>query len=91
VDGWKCPTGAAFQPIASESAKQKQGLFPTRRGGTMLNEEGQRMPVIQGTDYPFRDGAALTAGVAPPGLSAAKVRPIERDNALRLLPRLRPA
>ncbi len=45
--------------------------------------------VLYGTDYPFRPGAEVTAGIAAHGFSAAELRQIERDNALKLLPRLR--
>jgi predicted TIM-barrel fold metal-dependent hydrolase len=45
--------------------------------------------VLYGTDYPFRDGAEVNEGIAAYGFSAADVAAIERDNALRLLPRLR--
>jgi predicted TIM-barrel fold metal-dependent hydrolase len=45
--------------------------------------------VMYGTDYPFRDGAEVNAGIADWGFSAADLRAIERDNALRLLPRIK--
>jgi 6-methylsalicylate decarboxylase len=45
--------------------------------------------VLYGTDYPFRDGAEVNAGIAEYGFSAADVRAIERENALGLLPRLK--
>jgi predicted TIM-barrel fold metal-dependent hydrolase len=47
--------------------------------------------VMYGTDYPFRDGAEVNAGIAAYGFSAADVRAIERENALALLPRLKGA
>jgi predicted TIM-barrel fold metal-dependent hydrolase len=47
--------------------------------------------VMYGTDYPFRDGAEVNAGIAAYGFSAADVSAIERDNALKLLPRLKAA
>jgi predicted TIM-barrel fold metal-dependent hydrolase len=47
--------------------------------------------VLYGTDYPFRDGAEVNAGIADYGFSAADVRAIERENALALLPRLKGA
>lgn len=47
--------------------------------------------VLYGTDYPFRDGAEVNAGLGAYGFSAADQRAIDRDNALRLLPRLKPA
>jgi predicted TIM-barrel fold metal-dependent hydrolase len=44
--------------------------------------------VLYGTDFPFRDGAEVNAGLAAYGFSAADMRAINRENALRLLPRL---
>jgi predicted TIM-barrel fold metal-dependent hydrolase len=41
--------------------------------------------VVLGTDYPFRRAVEEIAGVINYGFSAADVRAIERDNALRLL------
>ena len=41
--------------------------------------------IVFGTDYPYRTGAEHVAGLAPL-FSAAELRAIERDNALRLLP-----
>jgi predicted TIM-barrel fold metal-dependent hydrolase len=45
--------------------------------------------VMYGTDYPFRDGAEVNRGIADWGFSAPDLRAIERENALRLLPRIR--
>ncbi len=45
--------------------------------------------VLYGTDYPFRDGGEVNAGLAAYGFSASELRAIDRDNALRLLPRLK--
>jgi predicted TIM-barrel fold metal-dependent hydrolase len=45
--------------------------------------------VLYGTDYPFRPGAEVTAGIAAYGFSAAERRSIEREAAVRLLPRLK--
>jgi predicted TIM-barrel fold metal-dependent hydrolase len=45
--------------------------------------------MLYGTDYPFRDGAEVNAGLSAYGFSANDLRAIERDNALRLLPRLK--
>lgn len=42
--------------------------------------------VLYGTDYPFIDGAAETAGLVKHGFSAADLRAIDRDNAARLFP-----
>ncbi len=45
--------------------------------------------VMYGTDYPFRDGAEVNKGIADWGFDAANLRAIERDNALKLLPRVK--
>ena len=45
--------------------------------------------VLYGTDYPFRDGAEVNAGIAEWGFSPADLKAIERETALQLLPRLR--
>lgn len=45
--------------------------------------------VLYGTDYPFRDGAEVNDGLARYGFSPSELRAIDRDNALRLFPRLR--
>jgi predicted TIM-barrel fold metal-dependent hydrolase len=45
--------------------------------------------VLYGTDYPFRDGAEVNRGIAEWGFTAADRGAIERENALRLLPRVR--
>ncbi len=45
--------------------------------------------VLYGTDYPFRDGAEVNAGIAAWGFDAADLRAIERETALKLLPRLK--
>jgi 6-methylsalicylate decarboxylase len=45
--------------------------------------------VLYGTDYPFRDGAEVNRGIAEWGFTAADQRAIERENALRLLSRLK--
>lgn len=44
--------------------------------------------LLYGTDFPFRDGAEINQGIADYGFSAADLRAIDRDNALKLLPRL---
>jgi predicted TIM-barrel fold metal-dependent hydrolase len=44
--------------------------------------------VLYGTDYPYRDGAEVNQGIAAYGFSAADIAAIERENALKLLPRL---
>ena len=45
--------------------------------------------VLYGTDFPFRDGAEVNGGLAQYGFSAAELRAIDRDNALRLFTRLK--
>jgi predicted TIM-barrel fold metal-dependent hydrolase len=45
--------------------------------------------VLYGTDYPFRPGAEVTAGIAGYGFSAAERQSIERGAAINLLPRLK--
>jgi predicted TIM-barrel fold metal-dependent hydrolase len=45
--------------------------------------------VLYGTDFPFRDGAEVNAGIADYGFSAAEIQSIERGAALKLIPRLK--
>jgi 6-methylsalicylate decarboxylase len=45
--------------------------------------------VLYGTDYPFRNGAEVNRGIADWAFADADRAAIERENALRLLPRLR--
>lgn len=45
--------------------------------------------VLYGTDYPFRPGAEVNAGIAAQGFSPDEIRLIEREVALQLLPRLK--
>jgi 6-methylsalicylate decarboxylase len=45
--------------------------------------------VLYGTDYPFWDGRKVTTDLDKGPLSAAEKRAIDRDNALRLFPRLK--
>jgi predicted TIM-barrel fold metal-dependent hydrolase len=45
--------------------------------------------VLYGTDYPFRDGAEVNRGIAEWGFDAADLRAIERETALKLLPRIK--
>ena len=45
--------------------------------------------VLYGTDFPFRDGAEVIDGLAKHGFTAADRSAIDRDNALRLFPRLK--
>jgi predicted TIM-barrel fold metal-dependent hydrolase len=45
--------------------------------------------VLYGTDFPFRDGTEVNAGIADYGFSAADIQSIERGAALKLIPRLK--
>jgi 6-methylsalicylate decarboxylase len=45
--------------------------------------------VLYGTDFPFRDGAEVNQGIADWGFAAADLQAIERENAVKLLPRLK--
>jgi 6-methylsalicylate decarboxylase len=45
--------------------------------------------VLFGTDFPFRTASDHAKGLADYGFSAADLRAIERDNAVRMLPRLK--
>jgi predicted TIM-barrel fold metal-dependent hydrolase len=45
--------------------------------------------ILFGSDYPYRTGEDHVKGLAEYGFSAMDLRAIERENALRLLPRLR--
>ena len=45
--------------------------------------------VLYGTDYPFWDGRRVSNDLAKGGFSAADLRAIDRDNALRLFPNVK--
>ncbi len=45
--------------------------------------------VLYGTDFPFRPGAEVNAGIAAYGFSAADIETIECGGALKLLPQLK--
>ena len=45
--------------------------------------------VMFGTDFPFRTSTDHVKGLTDYGFSASDLRAIDRDNALRLLPRFR--
>ncbi len=45
--------------------------------------------LLYGTDFPYRDGAEVNAGLAAYHFSHRELRAIERDNALRLMPTLK--
>ncbi|OLB12013.1 MAG: hypothetical protein AUG14_00140 [Candidatus Rokubacteria bacterium 13_1_20CM_2_68_19] len=47
--------------------------------------------IVFGTDFPFRASADHVKGLTDYGFSASDLRAIDRDNALKLLPRLRTA
>jgi len=47
--------------------------------------------VLYGTDFPFREGAEVNAGIAAYGFKPNEVRSIEREIALKLIPRLKVA
>ena len=51
----------------------------------------QPSQIVFGSDYPYRAGIDHVKGLADYGFSNAELRAIERDNALRLLPRWRNA
>jgi predicted TIM-barrel fold metal-dependent hydrolase len=44
--------------------------------------------ILFGTDYPYRTGAEEINGLTAQHFAAADLRAIERDNSLRILPRL---
>ena len=43
--------------------------------------------IVFGTDYPFGNGSAIAEGMRWVGFTDAQLRAIDRDNALRILPR----
>jgi 6-methylsalicylate decarboxylase len=45
--------------------------------------------VMYGTDFPFRDGAEVNQGIADWGFSAADLQAVERENVLKLMPRIK--
>jgi predicted TIM-barrel fold metal-dependent hydrolase len=44
--------------------------------------------VLFGSDYPWGSAAATAAGLQRSGLTAAELRAIYRENALRIFPKL---
>ena len=52
-------------------------------------EEILLVRILFGSDYPYRTGEDQVKGLMEYGFSAADLRAIERDNAVRLIPRLR--
>jgi predicted TIM-barrel fold metal-dependent hydrolase len=51
----------------------------------------QTSQVLYGTDFPFRNGAEVNAGIAEYGFDTATMRTIERETAFNLIPRLKTA
>lgn len=45
--------------------------------------------ILYGTDFPYRDGAEVNGGLGSYRFSSAERMAIDRDNALRLMPRLK--
>jgi 6-methylsalicylate decarboxylase len=45
--------------------------------------------LLYGTDYPFREGGEVNGGIAAYGFTPDDVRSIEREVALKLIPRLK--
>jgi predicted TIM-barrel fold metal-dependent hydrolase len=45
--------------------------------------------ILFGTDYPWGSAAATAAGLQRSGLNATELRAIDRENALRIFPKLR--
>jgi predicted TIM-barrel fold metal-dependent hydrolase len=41
--------------------------------------------ILYGTDYPYRTGTDVNAGLAGQGFAPQDLRSVERDNAVRLL------
>jgi predicted TIM-barrel fold metal-dependent hydrolase len=66
-------TAGASNPVAMQALKT---LVPVSQ-------------ILFGTDAPFFDGPAQVRGLQASGFTAAELREIDRDNALRLVPRLK--
>ncbi len=68
-------------------------LRAQRQGGRDRQAEHllhvDRLVVRGGTDFPYRTAAEHVKGLADYGFSASDLRAIERDNAVRLMPRLK--
>jgi predicted TIM-barrel fold metal-dependent hydrolase len=45
--------------------------------------------VVFGTDFPYRTAADHVKGLTAYGFSASELQAIDRENALRLIPRLK--
>ena len=61
-------------------------LFPALKALLTIIPPSQ---VLYGTDYPFWDGRRVADDLAKGGFSAAERRAVDRDNAVRLFPRLK--
>ena len=48
-----------------------------------------RAQVLYGTDFPFWDGRKVNEGLAKGGFTPSERMAVDRDNALRLFPRLK--
>jgi len=82
----KVPNGALYE-LKRFYYDVAQAAHPTALASLL-----KLVPVSQvlfGTDYPFRTSADHVKGLAEYGFSASDLRAIDRDNALRLLPRLK--
>jgi predicted TIM-barrel fold metal-dependent hydrolase len=63
-----------------------QAAYPATLGGLMRLVPTSQ--ILFGTDFPWRTGAQHSQGLIDCGVSPADIRAIERDNALKLIPRL---
>ena len=94
------PDGAARNRGAAEKNGGRRGADPAEvllraRPGQHAGQLAallKMVPISQvlyGTDYPFRDGAEVNGGIAAYGFTADDIRSIEREIALKLIPRLK--
>ncbi len=60
---------------------------PLRCSRRRLDELNRRKAVVY-TDAPFFDGAPQIQGLLRAGVTAEELRAIERDNTVRIVPRL---
>ena len=79
--------------LTEAAALGASALLPGCQTTGALDALRRIAPVSQylyGTDYPFRDGAEVNGGLSKyDGFSAAELKAINRDNALRLFPHLK--
>lgn len=80
----KSGTNAEFRKFYYELAQGN-----TRAQLAALLELVPVAQLLYGTDYPFRGGAEVNAGIAAWGFKPDDLRAIERETALKLLPRLK--